>query len=871
MAQKKFSRLSVMLEAKDRMSKPILNAARASQNLQRKVKTLSGELNKSKNSTANAVNQTKILNEKYKELARSLGQNVESVKRFSAAFDKLPKPIKAAINNLRAFSKVMLDSVKNTKLYKTAADSLSNTLGKLKKSFNSTKEIAKQTSAYKTMAKAMNTVKTKARETALAFTLWKNSSKTVETLKNRLGSMGGILGKLKSSFSSLRKNVDSSSRSMNKFAGKRATFNQLADSNARLNKQLSKMNNELSRANGKLSKMKGSMGHISGLGTAFGLYYGAQELGGIGSGAVQGTIGTAMEQQYSQASVNILAGNKKGPDFYNAIQDYASTTSYSPEDWAANMRAGIKNSDNTKDLKKYMMVIEQLATLDPVQGIEGAALAVRELNSGDSQSLVERFELPRGIVNNIKNLKDPIEQVEKLSKIIGEQTGYSAKNIQKMKELPLMQWQKFTNLVKRAFGLMGSKALEKLAPIIEDINNAITAGDFDGFIDTVANGMASATQKIIDFSKSFNSMLKSDSFQEIKSSFSTLFSNISATLQEAWPTIKSIVENLGGILVKVADEINEKWPTINTLLQTAVDALGGLADWANDNGEELIGIIEGIAAGWATWKILTILTPLIGGFITAINLMRNGILLTTIAQAAWNIVMSANPIGVVIMLIAGLVGIIVTLYQNWDIVTERTIAFWNAIGGLEGAIRIIMGPIGILIGAAIDLARNWDNTRSVWENVWGAIQRSAAASVNATIGLINTLIGAINSIPGIKIPSISKVSWGSNSSAPAKSISKKNPSLGNLVNYAPKNYGGLKLPGHKGGLNKVPYDNYVARLHEGERVLTKQENKEYNGGYGNGKGVLITGNTFHVREDSDIDKIANALYAKLYETKQGMG
>ena len=36
-----------------------------------------------------------------------------------------------------------------------------------------------------------------------------------------------------------------------------------------------------------------------------------------------------------------------------------------------------------------------------------------------------------------------------------------------------------------------------------------------------------------------------------------------------------------------------------------------------------------------------------------------------------------------------------------------------------------------------------------------------------------------------------------------------------------------KIPGHKDGLDYVPYDNYIARLNKGERVLTKEENKEY--------------------------------------------
>lgn len=45
---------------------------------------------------------------------------------------------------------------------------------------------------------------------------------------------------------------------------------------------------------------------------------------------------------------------------------------------------------------------------------------------------------------------------------------------------------------------------------------------------------------------------------------------------------------------------------------------------------------------------------------------------------------------------------------------------------------------------------------------------------------------------------------------------------------------------HAGGLDYVPYNGYVAELHEGERVLTKQQNREYNEG-GTGKG----GDTFN--------------------------
>lgn len=70
---------------------------------------------------------------------------------------------------------------------------------------------------------------------------------------------------------------------------------------------------------------------------------------------------------------------------------------------------------------------------------------------------------------------------------------------------------------------------------------------------------------------------------------------------------------------------------------------------------------------------------------------------------------------------------------------------------------------------------------------------------------------------------------------------------------------------HALGLSYVPKNKYNAELHEGERVLTKQENIDYTQGAGNQSsgGVVITGNTFNVRSDSDIDAIGEALYMRL--------
>ncbi len=74
--------------------------------------------------------------------------------------------------------------------------------------------------------------------------------------------------------------------------------------------------------------------------------------------------------------------------------------------------------------------------------------------------------------------------------------------------------------------------------------------------------------------------------------------------------------------------------------------------------------------------------------------------------------------------------------------------------------------------------------------------------------------------------------------------------------------GETKGTGHAAGLSYVPYNDYVTRLHEGERVLTAAENRAYSQGIGN---VTVNVQGAVVREDSDIDRIADAVVDKLAE------
>ena len=66
------------------------------------------------------------------------------------------------------------------------------------------------------------------------------------------------------------------------------------------------------------------------------------------------------------------------------------------------------------------------------------------------------------------------------------------------------------------------------------------------------------------------------------------------------------------------------------------------------------------------------------------------------------------------------------------------------------------------------------------------------------------------------------------------------------------------------GLERVPYNDFPALLHEGERVLTAQEARNYDQG---GGGIQIVMNGATIREEADIYRVAQELLAQLRQAK----
>lgn len=148
--------------------------------------------------------------------------------------------------------------------------------------------------------------------------------------------------------------------------------------------------------------------------------------------------------------------------------------------------------------------------------------------------------------------------------------------------------------------------------------------------------------------------------------------------------------------------------------------------------------------------------------------------------------------------------------------------------------------IGIVISICVALAQSWErikeNCATLRDNVIKAFTELKEKVGNA----INYIKDAWNNFVSLF-------------TTPIKAV----------VNYVT---GGSGANGsHASGLSRVPYNNYLANLHEGERILTRREADNYENGNRAGINIFMNGTT--IREEADINKIASTLVRKINEQK----
>jgi hypothetical protein len=210
------------------------------------------------------------------------------------------------------------------------------------------------------------------------------------------------------------------------------------------------------------------------------------------------TIGASAQMELSESQIKAMARNDDlASGYVKMMQDKAiASPVLSTQQMFANGTTFLSTFKDLDSLEKAWSISEKLIAKNPLQGVDGAVFAMRELLNGDSTSMSERFDLPKKELNEIKAL-DPKKQLDALEKWF-DKLGYTNEFVANSAKTAIGQWNQIGEKISTGMQKMGVKALEKLKPELERFNNWLDTGAANRIIDFGSRMLSGLTNAAIN-------------------------------------------------------------------------------------------------------------------------------------------------------------------------------------------------------------------------------------------------------------------------------------------------------------------------------------------------------------------------------------
>lgn len=302
-------------------------------------------------------------------------------------------------------------------------------------------------------------------------------------------------------------------------------------------------------------------------------------------------------------------------------------------------------------------------------------------------------------------------------------------------------WGSVQALFENILTKVGSKLAPTVMGFLQQLSDWMETIDWDAF----ATSVGDALQRV------FNWIQKID--------FTTFF-------EKGMDGVENFLEKLGGLIEDVPK-----------IIQT-------FKDWSP--------LIAGVAAGFVTLKVAMAISSLISAITTAWTAYKTANEGATIAQWLFNAALNANPIVLIVTLVAGLVVALITLWNTndgfreavtnaWEnikttisekidaiketvtnvftVIADTVSAVWETI---KNAVQVAIMFIGEIISAAFQIITMpwmfiWENCKEYIIAAWEFIKNAVSTALDAISTTISNIWNAIKSVISTVLNAISAV------------------------------------------------------------------------------------------------------------------
>lgn len=283
--------------------------------------------------------------------------------------------------------------------------------------------------------------------------------------------------------------------------------------------------------------------------------------------------------------------------------------------------------------------------------------------------------------------------------------------------------------VADAFGAL----LDAINPFSGQIKDATDAGSLAGEmfnkLTEYAGAAANKVQDAAAWLKDLANGLKASGAAQTAISVFNKLKDVFNSVVDAIKGIVSAIPGIGGG-EEVGKRLGGAFNGAGKVLGKVLDALKGMADWAAGHGGAIISTATGIAAAFGAFKAAEGAKKAFDLFNegqAALSAFKKAQEASTFAQAAFNAVMNANPI----MLIVTAIGAVVAALAYWFTQTETGRQQWAAFmqwlsdtwNGVLTWLQPVLDAIGEAWNALCELFGTvWDAAMTFIKAIWDTIQ-----------------------------------------------------------------------------------------------------------------------------------------------------